>query len=201
MGLERFKSAITKEGREFQRYKFKFSNSETTRNKLFAQLQDYNDKLEKLLSTAGHDAELAQQRTSRRRAVDADSGVCSFWVHAARLFRAMASAWNCACREQHCARLLLEHRMSKTSEFNVLFATPMPECWDVHRTRITEGDEETEKGSRAAVARLESLPIRQPSHRQDYPLKSAMRSRNQASCVELLGWVLGAATIQVLSSN
>lgn len=180
------KNAWTKDGREFQRYKLKFSNSETTRKQLFAQLKDYNDKLEKLLTTADRDAELAQQRLSRKRAADADSALCGFWVRAARLFRALASAWNCACREQHCARLLLQHRTSRSSEFDVLFATHRKECWEVHSTKIKEGDEDARSSSAAVMTRLDSFPARQPGHRQDRPLKSAMRSKNQASCVEFL---------------
>ena len=187
MSLSRVKSAWTRHGREFQRYKLKFSNSETTRKQLFAQLKDYNEKIEKLLTTADRDAELTRQRASRGRTADnTKSELCSFWRHATRLFDALASAWNCACREQHCARLLLQHRVTKAAEFNVLFATPESERWRLHKTMIKEGGEEMEQASSAAVTRLDSLPIRQPNHRQDHQLKSAMRSRNQSSCVELL---------------
>ena len=176
------KDSGTKDWREFQRYKLKFSNSETARKQLFAQLKDHNDKIEKLLTTADRDAVLTQQRASRMRTADAVSGLCSFWVQAAGLFRALASAWNCACREQHCARLLLQHRTSKAFEFEVLFATPVSERWELHKTRIVEGGEEMKLASREVLTRLD----KQPGHRRDVPLKSAMRSKNQASCVELL---------------
>ncbi|MBE3048671.1 hypothetical protein IMZ48_40470 [Candidatus Bathyarchaeota archaeon] len=186
ISLSRIKSSWTKDGREFQRYKLKFSNSEAARAQLFTQLKDHNDKIEKLLTTADRDAELKQQRVSRTRTADAASGLCSFWVHAARLFKALASAWNCACREQHCARLLLQHRTTKASEFEVLFATPVSERWEVHKTRIMEGGEETELASREVLTRLDKLPVHQPGHRKEHPLKSAMRSKNQATYVELL---------------
>lgn len=185
MSLSRLKEAWTKDGREFQRYKLKFSNSETTRKQLFAQLGDYNDKLEKLLTTADRDAELVQQRYFKRRAAEIDSSICGFWIHAARLFRALASAWNCACREQHCARLLLQHRTSRRSEFDVMFASRSKERWEVHSTKIKEGDEEDHSSSRAIVT-LDGLPTHRPSHRQERLLKSAMRSKSQASCVEFL---------------
>ena len=177
---------MTSDGRKFQRFKLKFSNGESTRKELFAQLKDYNDKLEKLLGAADKEDILTQERAARQRAADAESGICSFWTHAAKLFKALASAWNCACREQHCARLLLKHRTAKSPEFDVLFATPRSEGWEVHRTRITEGGEETEKASKVVVSQLESLPIRQPAHRQERTVKSAMRSKNQTTCVELL---------------
>ena len=180
--MDSLRNSWTKDGREFQRYKLKFSNSETARKQLFTQLKDHNDKIEKLLTTADKDAELKQQRVSRTRAADAGSGLCSFWVNAARLFKALASAWNCACKEQHCARLLLQHRTSRASEFEVLFATPVSERWEVHKTRITEGGEETKLASREVLTRLDKVPV----HRRDVPLKSAMRSKSQISCVELL---------------
>ncbi|KAG7284250.1 hypothetical protein NEMBOFW57_010614 [Staphylotrichum longicolle] len=138
MSAARLRGSISKEGREFQLYRAKFSNRESARKELFAQLQSYNDRLEKLLSTSDRDAQLRQQTASMCQGTNLDPAMCSFWKLSARLYRVLASAWSCGCREQHSAQLLLQHQTVSRAEFRVVFATPVASQWQIHKTRITQ---------------------------------------------------------------
>ena len=187
----RLKGALSKDGREFQLYKAKFSNREATRKELLAQLQSYNDRLEKLLSTSDRDAQLREQTASMGRGTSLDPAMCSFWKLSARLFRVLASAWSCGCQEQHSAQLLLQHQTMNKAEFRVVFSTPVASKWQIHKTRITQqmddGQTTASAGARVSstAASTAMLPIRLPNHRQLQPAKSSMRSRGQATCTEL----------------
>jgi hypothetical protein len=175
---------------EFQLYKVKFSNGEAVRKELFAQLQDYNDKLEKLLGNSDRDASLRRQRTSVQHKNSADGALCNFWTEASRLFGALASAWNCSCKAQHRTNLLLQHRTSKESEFSILFATlgsSKPSAWELQQTRISEANTTITDAPTSITPPAAGALIRQPAHRQREPLKPALRSKIKAIGFETQG--------------
>ncbi|EHK17605.1 uncharacterized protein TRIVIDRAFT_26079, partial [Trichoderma virens Gv29-8] len=118
--VSRIKSVLGRDDLSFQLFRVKFSNGEPVRTKLFAELQTYNDKLDKLLDSSDRLSALEHQRTSRDQAKAIDSAICSFWIQANKLFKALVAAWKCHCRE-HCARLLLQHRATKSTELELLF--------------------------------------------------------------------------------
>ncbi|KAK3390305.1 hypothetical protein B0H63DRAFT_538556 [Podospora didyma] len=130
IALTRMRSGaiMSKDEMKFQLYKVKFSNGEAIRKDLFAQLQDYNQKLEKLLSTSDRDAQLTESRQQTKSSTDMT--LCNIWAQASR----------CACKDQkRCANLLLQHRTSKNSDFDILFATSAgPSDWKMKRVRISD---------------------------------------------------------------
>lgn len=123
----------------FQLYRLKFSNNEVVRKRLFGELQGYSDKLEKLLGSSDEDAQATQKRTTTRQVTTIDSAICSFWVQARNIFKALALAFKCGC-QQHDAKLLLQHRTGKTPDFEAIFTGLASTRWEVHRTRISQGD-------------------------------------------------------------
>ncbi|KAH6694152.1 hypothetical protein F5X68DRAFT_273507, partial [Plectosphaerella plurivora] len=178
-----------------QLYRLKFSNGATVRKTLFSKLTDYNSKLEKLLESSDKDIRLVQQM-SRARANAMDVTICTFWIQAAKVFQALAEAWTCKCRQQHYAKLQLQHRTTKKNlEFNVLFETtglepPLP--WEKRRARISEGTDEVDAmfETRTAVVPQLSLPLRGPSpaSRTSKLPKSALKGQGskKASAVGFL---------------
>ncbi len=124
----------------FHLYRLKFSNNEVVRKRLFAELQGYNDKLEKLLDSSDEDAQAMQKRAAIGKLAAIDGAICSFWVQARNLFKALALAFKCRCL-QHDAKLLLQHRTDKTPDFEVIFTEFISSRWELHRTRISQGDE------------------------------------------------------------
>lgn len=188
MGAARLRDAVSKDGREFQLYKAKFSNREAARKELFAQLQTHNDRLEKLLSNSDRDAQLKQQADSLRSATNIDPALCNFWKSSAKFFRALVSVWTCGCQEQHSARLLLQHRAAMKAVFSVTFATPRRSQWFIHQARVTEqlDDDGTEAPARSsAPSTVASVPIQTPCHRHSRPARSSMQSNNQTTCTEV----------------
>ncbi|KAH7354000.1 hypothetical protein B0T11DRAFT_122610 [Plectosphaerella cucumerina] len=173
----------SQESRQFQRYRIKFSNGEAVRNRLFSELQEYNAKLEQLLESSDKDASLVRQTTGARTTV-MDATLCTFWIQAAKVFRALVTAWTCQCRQQHCAKLQLQHRTTKKKpEFNILFETeglePLP--WEKRRAKISEGADQVAAifETRTAVVPQRSLPLRGPSptRRTAPPPKSALKAQ------------------------
>jgi hypothetical protein len=187
MSAARLRGALSKESREFQLYKAKFSNRESARKELFAQLQSYNDRLEKLLSTSDRDTQLRQQAASMHQGTNLDPALCSLWKLSARLFRALASTWGCGCQEQHSARLLLQHQTVNKAEFRLVFTTPVASHWQIHKTRITQqmDDGLTAASAGTRTPSAAASPAIPPNHRQVQPAKSSMRSKNQATCTEV----------------
>ncbi|RKU48929.1 hypothetical protein DL546_009133 [Coniochaeta pulveracea] len=124
----RMKYAATKEGRDYQLYKLKFSNGESVRNELFAELKDLLDKMRSLLSTSDEVSQMHPEPT--RKAV----------------------------------------------HFEVMIAKALASTWEIYQTKIIQGDglEATQ-----AVAQSQSVlrsAMQAPNHRNNQPVKSAMRA-------------------------
>ncbi|KAK0709991.1 hypothetical protein B0T26DRAFT_755112 [Lasiosphaeria miniovina] len=195
-GASRPKTIMSREKLVFQLYRLKFSNNEAVRRRLFGELQEYNNKLEKLLDSSDEDTRLTQQRTAVGQLTAIDTAICNFWIQARTLFRALALAWVCSC-QHHGARLLLQHRTTKQHEFQVIFtATRLssPSRLELYQTRISQDSGTAEASERENVTMLEhqnmNLTVSKPDHRRSRPTKSAFRAKlnttTSATCVELL---------------
>jgi hypothetical protein len=185
MNGARMRGVISKEVRVFQLYKIKFSNGETVRKRLFGEIQSYNDKLEKLLDTSDKDAFLVQQRNVVAQTNAIDTAICSFWLQARKLFKALVSAWGCQCKAKHTTKLLLQHQTTKQPEFYLTFTTFQSPYWSICHTRVTEGNEAVAAAMTETINILERVAIHQPGHRVSNPAKSAMKSSN-TTCIQLL---------------
>jgi len=130
------KSTPSKEKVVFQLYRLRFSNNEAIRKRLFGELQEYSDKLEKLLDSSDEEERLVKQRTAASQLAAIDGAICSFWIQARSLFIALlASVQNCQC-QQHGAKLLLQHRMAKQPpEFQIILVALVASRFDARSRR------------------------------------------------------------------
>ncbi|KAJ6437185.1 aldo keto reductase [Purpureocillium lavendulum] len=183
----RLRSAVTKDGRAFQRYKIKFSNGESLRKRLFERMGDTLQKMEKLLSTGDQDSRLVQQRNLALEKTAVDSSLCNFWVTAKRLFKSLASAWPCQC-QHHDARLLLEHRDTKKTEFGVTFTRVKESSWDICQTKITESEPDSQAATETIIG-FGTRARKVPKQRGGMPVKSAMKSSTKGAKVQFCGSV------------
>ncbi|KAH8901323.1 hypothetical protein GQ53DRAFT_707647 [Thozetella sp. PMI_491] len=185
--LARVKSALTPDGRLFQLYKVKFSNGESVRNKLFAELQASNDKLEKLLDSSDKESHLLQQRALAKQSSAVDTAICNFWIQGAKLFKALSASWKCHCNGQHSVKLLLQHPTTKTLELELLSMKSLNNNWEIKKTRISQGNDLVSASNliKEASVLAEKLPLRQPSHRLNKPIKSSMKTRSPNATAQL----------------
>ncbi|XXH01471.1 hypothetical protein Hte_007831 [Hypoxylon texense] len=184
---------MTKTGIEYQAYKVKFSNGESTRNDLFEELNSLNKRLNQLLSISDKEAQLIQERQASAVTSAIDSAICNFWKNANRLFEALTAAWRCSCQCQHSTRLLLQHRDTKMPEFNVFFARSEDSRWRIQETKISENDETistlVKSDTKSVICATRGLF--EPARSVIPPTKSAMKSKTMvmnraASSVALL---------------
>ncbi|UKZ93562.1 uncharacterized protein TrAFT101_008473 [Trichoderma asperellum] len=163
--------------REFlsrQFHKFKLSSNGVVRKRLFEELQEYNDRLERLLRANDEDMHLLIDRSSRHQSGKIDITICNFWKNAKSVFLALASAWTCQC-QQHGAHLLLQHRITSKAEFDITLTGFISSVYECHRVRISEGKDNVLNES---IGLLDSVPSRQPNHKQRRPTKSALRIKS-----------------------
>lgn len=143
--------------------------------------------MEKLLVSGDEESRLVQQRNLALEKTSVDSSLCHFWVTANRVFKALASSWQCRC-EQHDARLLLQHRESKKAELDIIFSKKAaPSSWELYETRVTEADDEA--SHIVGEAGCGPLDVRS-KHAAVAPVKSAMKSKgSRRSGVRFAGYV------------
>lgn len=114
----------------------------------------------------------------------ADLALCSFWVIANKLFKALAGASKCTCGQGcHTAKLLLQHRAKNESEFNVLFGKALPSKWEIRRTRISQQPTCASPCPQQYPA-LDRVVTHQPEHRANTPTNSSMKKQTASVLVE-----------------
>jgi hypothetical protein len=105
---------------EFQAKRIKFTVRKSSRERLFAQLENANERMRKLLASSDQTSAARQQGTTNKASYMINRKINEFWRHAKRLHEALSSAWRCGC-VSHITNLGLEHRTSDKVEFDVLF--------------------------------------------------------------------------------
>ena len=175
------KSTTSKEKVMFQFYRLKFSNNDAIRKRLFGELQEYANKLEKLLDSSDEDERLVKQRTAASQLALTDGALCSFWMQARSLFAALiASVRNCQC-QQHGAKLLLQHRTAKKPpEFQIMLVALAASRWEIHSTRISLEEEAlvtTTMGESITLLENTGISASTPDHRRLRPVKSGFRNQ------------------------
>jgi hypothetical protein len=116
---------------EFQAKRIKFSLKKKSRERLFQQFNDANEKMRKLLESNDQIATARFSRVTRKAPLAMKHKINEFWQHAKRLHNALTKAWQCSC-SNHIASLQLQHRTCDEVEFNVLFelgSTPSQVAW------------------------------------------------------------------------
>ncbi|KAL7914922.1 hypothetical protein GGI35DRAFT_435596 [Trichoderma velutinum] len=175
----KIKAFFSKEGLSHQVYKFKLCNNEAVRKRLFGELQEYNDKLERLLKASDEDFRIATHRKSNQQSKIIDIAMCSFWEKAKSAYQALASAWTCQC-QQHGATLLLQHRVASKAEFDITLKGLIASNWLVQKIRVSEVDNTETARLNESIAPPENVPIHQSTHKQSYPNVSALQMKGNA---------------------
>jgi hypothetical protein len=116
--------------------------------------------------------------------------ICSFWKHAVRLLRALASSSSCDCPATLRTELLLQHRIGGGRDFWIDFTKSDCSKWDISKTKITESNETITTQLQETVKLLEKTSIRQPNHRQLNPIRSALKSSTSSTTTQVMGYVM-----------
>ncbi|KAH8587077.1 hypothetical protein B0O99DRAFT_557149 [Bisporella sp. PMI_857] len=106
---------------EYQTQRIKLAFNKTTRQELFEEFGMYNARLRDILGSSDRLAALRRSRVSSKKAAVINSGLWKFWSHANSVFDLLTEAWSCKCQALHHANLLLQHRVSSTVNFRVVF--------------------------------------------------------------------------------
>lgn len=102
----------------FLKRRFKLSINEAKRDDLFKQLTRGNEQLRTLLDTSDQIATLHRDRRVAKKSTDM-VGMRQFWKRTDKLYGLLRRSWTCDCRKDHSASLLLKHRTSATTDFQL----------------------------------------------------------------------------------
>lgn len=148
------------------RDKFKFATSKGQRDEALSEIRAKIKKLERILGASDQVAafEEPSKLAVSRQSV---SNLMGYWKHADRIFALLLSSWTCACRQQHCGHLWLQHRTSAHFEFRmlVMFAATndnpsLAAPWQQHGLKIEWTAFEDPVAKRLLATALTSLPQR-----------------------------------------
>ncbi|KAF2441452.1 hypothetical protein P171DRAFT_418037 [Karstenula rhodostoma CBS 690.94] len=121
------RTVVAKAAFDYQMFRVKFSLRETIREGLFAQLQECNDRLEKLLVTSSRIPDVqSSQPASSKQIYAIDNALKVAHRKSAALFKAIEVAWNCSCLRYHLANLRLEHRTLSEAYFEIILMSMAP---------------------------------------------------------------------------
>lgn len=105
---------------EFHSQRIKLAFNKGPRQQLFEDFGDHNTRLRDILGSSDRLASLRRGRVSNKSAA-ANAGLWKFWNHGDLLFNLLTEAWSCQCQASHHANLLLQHRVTPTISFRVIF--------------------------------------------------------------------------------
>jgi hypothetical protein len=124
-------SVLSKGGFDYQTFRIKFSLGESVREQLFAQLEESNRRLERLLSSSDKLSVLQNTRSSDPRSTSMMEKVFKkVWRSSELFFQALQNAWQCPCQKYHVANIRLEHRTAINISFEIvlMFITGSESC-------------------------------------------------------------------------
>lgn len=111
----------------YELFRTKFSFGERTRNELFGQLKECNERLEKLLSSSDRISVLQDAVPGKTKQTSAlESAFKRISKKSDLLFRALQNAWQCSCQQYHFANLRLEHRTFEEACFEIILMFVAP---------------------------------------------------------------------------
>lgn len=103
---------------KFQAKRIRFSLKKSSREELFTQLKEANDRMRSLLESSEQLAVAKKNRITPSSIMSQQLN--EFWRHAKCLHEVLSKAWQCNC-PNHQTNLQLQHRTSAKAEFAVLF--------------------------------------------------------------------------------
>ncbi|KAI8956284.1 hypothetical protein F4801DRAFT_573809 [Xylaria longipes] len=183
---------LNRSNREYQLFRAKFSLGESTRIRLFSELQTYNDRLEKLTLTSDAISKLKADRQSSSSisaTLAMSTALCKFWNHADRLYKALVGAWGCTCYEQHCAELILQHRQPPDNDFLLHLCPGQKEgngvetgSWSRCCVRLQMHEQKQTKSPNPT--NIATVSLSTPQHRVQQPAKTAFATGEKTKKVQ-----------------
>jgi hypothetical protein len=172
---------------DWQFYRVKFSQGEKERKEIFDNLENCNERLKNLLQISEDNVDLEQKRGAARNVES--TAVCRIWRQASRVFTALSVVWNCTCRPQHFARLLLEHRASTSTDVHLLYCKGTGNTEEAKRIRITETDTDVDTAASICISPSKTgtpnTSAHNPNHRDSTPRRSAMKTNTASRVIEI----------------
>jgi hypothetical protein len=104
----------------FEKERVKFALDKAGQEQIINSIHRNNQKLKDFLEFGGKVAALREDSTPSSRHSSLTKHALQYWKHAQRLYDLLGRAWGCRCRDDHRARLYLQHRTSPTFEFCLL---------------------------------------------------------------------------------
>jgi hypothetical protein len=130
---------------EFQAKRIKFSLKRSSRERLFAQFQEANDRMRNLLESSDQIKASRMKEQMPMPLSIMNRKLIDFWRHAKRLHEALSNAWQCGC-SSHEAGLQLLHRTSDKPEFDVMLkvgSDASQSFWASTSIKMTEASSST----------------------------------------------------------
>lgn len=162
------KDLLSMANMEFQAKRIKFSLKKSSRDRLFGQLQEANERMRNLLESSDHITAARRSREATKPTSIMNRKINEFWQHAKRLHEALSKAWQCGCGS-HVANLQLQHRTSDKVEFDVLFnvgATTGHNHWRETKIKMLPGIFTTPLGGVSISTGQQATPTTTRSPRQ-----------------------------------
>ncbi|RTE79444.1 hypothetical protein BHE90_006080 [Fusarium euwallaceae] len=170
----------SKEEREYQWCRWKFANGEARRRSLMGLIETYFTRLNQLLESSEKEAAMMQEYALAQVTRAIDNASLNFWRRATTLFDALAGSWNCPCVDQHCAKLILEHRGANNSDLAIMFTKEREVGLDVVETRITSQNRDKRRATKRPEPDILVRPTK-PRHREKIPIRSAFKTTRSTS--------------------
>ncbi|KAI8936693.1 hypothetical protein NX059_007085 [Plenodomus lindquistii] len=155
---------------DYELFRAKFSFGESTRNELFGQLKECNERLQKLLSSSDRVSALQDVApVYAKMTSELASAFKEISKKSRLLFQALQNAWQCSCQQYHFANLRLEHRTLTVVRFEIIlmFIAPSehedtPWRWkEIHCGHVLGcSSDQSQNGTKAATS---SPPHRRPA--------------------------------------
>lgn len=180
------KTEALKDQAKWQLYRIRFSQSEKEREEIFVKLENCNKRLRKLLQISEDNFDMTHKSVAAKNVET--NALCRFWRQASRVFKALSVVWNCNCQPQHCAKLLLEHRASSSTDFHLLYAKGAESGEAARRIKITEKDKDVDTAATRtsrSKAEIGNMSTHNPTHRDSAPRRSAMKINTASRAGEI----------------
>ena len=118
-------------GMEYELFRTRFSFGERKRNELLDQLQECNERLEKLVRSSDKVSACQDAAPRFTKQISAmDNAFRKIARKADVLYRALKTSWECSCQSHHTTNLRLEHRTFAEVYFEIVLTFIAPSCYE-----------------------------------------------------------------------
>ena len=130
------KIPVPKGNLEFEMFRIKFSVGAKKRNELVDQLEQCNERLEKLVRSSDRFSASQDAAPGYTKQISSmDHTFRKITSKANHLYRALTTSWQCSCQPHHATNLRLEHRTLAEVYFEIVLTFIAPSSYEPLRWR------------------------------------------------------------------